>query len=116
MVEGTSDCQEPGHEKYWKMVVKCNYWIVKTLIELKKTNDPILNLEMLKFSMKLVFDSSNRSPRLSPTVTVNQQETATVLVNVFNLIHNLLSSSPEMITPEINSLLLQFIQRDVRNR
>jgi len=118
MLEGTSDCQEPGHEEYWKMVVEVNYWLGKTLAKLKRQHNPILNLETLKLSLKLLFYSNDRSPHLTP-VNIKRRGTAKVVEPMqilFNLMYTVVCPSPEMITPEIKSILMQFVKRDARDR
>ena len=119
MLEGTNDCQEPGHDEYWKMVVEVNYWLVISLVTLKKLNSPILNLEMLKFALKLVFDPNNQSPYLK-TVTINHRLGSSKVVppmgNLFNLMYTVVCPSPEMITSEVKSLLMQFVKREARDR
>ena len=119
MLEGTNDCQEPGRDEYWKMVVEVNYWLVTSLVTLKKLNSPNLNLKMLKFALKLVFDSNNQSPYLK-TVTINHRLGSSKVVppmgNLFNLMYTVVCPSPEMITSEDKSLLMQFVKRDSRDR
>ncbi len=116
MLDGINDCQGPDRaEKYWKMIVIVNYWLVET--KLKNINSPILNLETLKYSCKLVFDSNNRSPLLERFV-INQSGSSVAaipLLILYNLMCNVVCSSPEMITSEVKSLFMQFVKRDAPN-
>jgi len=102
------------------MVVGVNYWLVTSSVKLKNLNSPIsLNQEMLKFALKLIFDSNNNRTPYLKTVTINHRlgspKDVPPMGNLFNLMYTVVCPSPEMITSEVKSLLMQFVKREARD-
>lgn len=109
---GTGRCEE----ELWVMIVKSTSFLVFCLEKLKDLNIPIIfNLETMKLSLELVFDTNNRSPHipsLYPSFT--RRIGVHAMGEVFKLVAMLFQAPDLMMTHEMKCMLHQFVKRDVR--
>ncbi len=113
MLEGASGTDQCD-DYLWFMIVESIFPIVYSLEKLKGLNSPIFNLETMKLSLELVFETSNRSPR--PPARYSSYRTTMIfnpMEQIFKLV-SFLCETPEMVTHEIKCMLHEFVKRDVR--
>ena len=119
MLEGARGHDPGDSEELWTMIANVTYSLVTALRKLKNQHNPILNLETLKISMELVFETNSRSPYLldvsrDPFVDRIVSGSFQPLTTIFHLVV-FLSEIPEMVTHETKCCLHQFIKRDRRD-
>jgi len=107
---GTGRCDD----KLWFVIVESTFLLVDSLEKLKGFHSPIFNLETMKLSLELVFETSYRSPRHRARHPSYKTSTFfNPMKQIFKLVA-LLVETPDMVTHEIKCMLHQFVMRDIR--
>lgn len=102
MLEGTGNCEDPSNDHYRKMINRVSRFLLWSLSRLKLSHSSLLNSETWKVSLKLALESNNASQ-------------GTHTLNILCDLVALLSKSPEIITPDIKSLVKEFVEQDTRD-
>jgi len=108
--------QDLSDDDLWVVIVQGTFMLVSCLEGLKQDQSPILNLETIKLSFELVFDTNNRYPFL--TAFLSRLGVGGSRMQPMQIIYKLvamLSETPDIVTREIKCMLHEFVKRDSRD-